>query len=206
MNKFIKKILAGGYRISQKAYEEYRQDKYRCMKNLKLASNVKISSDAIIPLGVGKIELGDNTWFCGTMNVFPHNQDCFIKIGKDCYIGDHSRLWVGIGITIGDRVLIAHNVNIFDTTTHPIDKKVRYEHENLVKATGMPIEKFDTIYESPVIIEDDVWIGCNCVILKGVTIGEGAIVSAGSVVTKDVPANTMVAGNPAKIVKVLSGN
>ena len=55
----------------------------------------------------------------------------------------------------------------------------------------------------PIVIKDDVWIGMNVIILKGVTIGEGAIVGAGSVVTKDVPAWTVVAGNPAKVVKHL---
>lgn len=106
-------------------------------------------------------------------------------------------------MVIGDRTLIAHNVNIFDTTTHPIDKCIRYEHECFVKTKGMPMNKYETIEESPVIIGEDVWIGCNCVIMKGVKIGNGSIIGAGSVVTKDIPAGVMAAGNPAKIIKKL---
>ncbi|MEH7581800.1 DapH/DapD/GlmU-related protein, partial [Priestia megaterium] len=58
----------------------------------------------------------------------------------------------------------------------------------------------------PVIIEDRVWIGARCIILPGVTIGKGATVGAGAVVTKDVPPYTVVAGNPAKVVKYKLGN
>ena len=65
-------------------------------------------------------------------------------------------------------------------------------------------KNWDVVNSKPIKICDDAWIGMNCIILKGVTIGEGAIVGAGSVVTKDVPAWTVVAGNPAKVVKTLS--
>lgn len=64
-------------------------------------------------------------------------------------------------------------------------------------------KNWDVVKSKPIKICDDAWIGMNCIILKGVTIGEGAIVGAGSVVTKDVPAWTVVAGNPAKVVKTL---
>ena len=149
------------------------------------------------------LKLG-RTWLYGSIMIFPHNKDCKVQIGKDCYIGDHTRIWCGKSVKIGNRVLIAHNVNIFDTTTHPINKKIRYEHELFVKEKGMPDIKYDTIEETPVEIGNDVWIGCNSIILKGVKIREGVIVAAGSVVTRDVPANVMVAGNPAKIIKKLS--
>ena len=59
----------------------------------------------------------------------------------------------------------------------------------------------NTPKSKPIIIQDDVWIGRRAIILKGVTIGEGAVVAAGSIVTKDVPPHTLVAGNPAKIIK-----
>ena len=62
---------------------------------------------------------------------------------------------------------------------------------------------WSVVNSNPIKICDDVWIGMNVIILKGVTVGEGAIVGAGSVVTKDVPAWTVVAGNPARVVKVL---
>ncbi|MFD0830617.1 acyltransferase [Mucilaginibacter boryungensis] len=65
-------------------------------------------------------------------------------------------------------------------------------------------KNWDVVKTKPIKICSDAWIGMNCIILKGVTIGEGAIVAAGSVVTKDVPAWTVVAGNPAKVVKTLT--
>lgn len=203
MNKLFRYLLVALDRIQKKACMEHNIDKCMRNPNLVLGRNVNILPTAVIPASSGKIELGDNTWFAGSINMFSHNRDCFVKIGSDCYIGDNSRLWVAKGLEIGDRVLIAHNVNIFDTTTHPIDKKIRYKHEIVVKTIGMPTEKFDTVEDAPVSIGDDVWIGCNAVIMKGVTIGEGAIIAASSVVTKDVPANTMVAGNPAKVLKTM---
>lgn len=203
MNKLITNVLAGLYRFSQTAYNEYLIEKYYTYPNLKVGKEVKFFPDAKIPYNVGKIEIGDRTWISGGITIFPHNPQCTVKIGNDCYIGERSRIWSGLGITIGDRVLIAHNVNIFDSTTHPISKTIRYEHELEVKYNGMPQVKYQTIEEAPVIIKDDVWIGCNCIILKGITIGAGSIISAGSVVIKDVPSNVMVAGNPAKVVRKL---
>jgi maltose O-acetyltransferase len=67
----------------------------------------------------------------------------------------------------------------------------------------MPTDQYPGIFENVVVIHDDVWIGCNSIILKGVEIGERAIVSAGSVVAKSVSPNVLVVGNPAKVVKNL---
>lgn len=202
MNKVIVFFLAKLYQLCDRAYSEYREQKIRNQNNIVLGDKVVISKEAKIS-GNGKVSLGNNTWMYGMINTFPHNNDCSVTIGSDCYIGDHTRIWVGKQVVIGDRVLIAHNVNIFDTTTHPIDKYIRYKHECEVKACGMPKKQYETIYESPIIIEDDVWIGCNAIVMRGVRVGTGAIISAGSVVTKDVPPNTMVAGNPAVVIKEL---
>ena len=202
MNTLIMFIFAGLYSMCDKAYSEYKEKKIRNQKNVALGEKVVVSPNSKISKN-GHVTLGDNTWMYGNINIFPHNKDCSVRIGSDCYIGDQTRIWAAKKVEIGNRVLIAHNVNIFDTTTHPIDKNLRYKHENIVKNNGMPNYRFDTIYEDSVIIEDDVWIGCNSVILRGLTIGNGAIISAGSIVTKDVPPNTMVAGNPAIVIKQL---
>ena len=108
-----------------------------------------------------------------------------IYIGDDCFINFNVSM-IDLGkIKIGNRVLIGPGTGIF-TAIHPIDPEIR--------ATG--IEKGVDI-----IIEDDVWIGGNATILPGITIGKGAIIGAGSVVTKDIPKMTIAAGNPAKVIR-----
>jgi len=93
-------------------------------------------------------------------------------------------------ITIGDNVAVGANTSILDTDFHPIDREERRDQP----AGGQT---------APVVIGHDVFVGMNCLILKGVTIGDGSVVGAGSVVTKDVPPGVIVAGNPARIVQEL---
>ena len=125
-----------------------------------------------------------------------------ISVGKRCYLGDNTRIWAAQSIEIGDDVMVAHNSNVFDNNTHPTDVDERMLDKSAILTSGGRGD-FPTLGSSPVKICDKAWIGCNCCIMKGVTIGEGAIVGAGSVVTKDVPAYTVVAGNPARVVKKL---
>src|SRR5690606_2523452 len=114
---------------------------------------------------------------------------------------ENSRIWSGGEIRIGDRVLIAHDVNIFDNDTHPINAHERHKHYLQIINHGHPKEI--NLNDSSVIIENDAWICAGAKILKGVTIGRGAIISAGSVVTKDVAPWNVVAGNPAKFIREL---
>ena len=93
-------------------------------------------------------------------------------------------------ITIGNRVTIGANAIIADTDFHPLDPQTRYQNP-LDGAT------------SPVVIEDDVFIGMQALVLKGVKIGMGSVVGAGSVVTSDIPAGVIAAGNPAKVIREL---
>jgi len=88
-------------------------------------------------------------------------------------------------VTIGDNVMAGPNVQIY-TATHPIDPDER----NSGKELGYPI-----------VIGDNVWLGGSAVICPGVTIGDNVVVAAGAVVTKDVPENVVVGGNPAKVIK-----
>lgn len=145
------------------------------------------------------IRVGANTHLKGELLTFAHGGE--ISIGEYCYVGEQSHIWSAARISIGDRVLISHNVNIFDSWTHPLKPMERHRHYREIITLGHPSQV--DLEEAPVRIGNDVWIGCLAVVLKGVTIGEGAIVGAGSVVSKDVPPFTIVAGNPARIVREL---
>lgn len=90
-------------------------------------------------------------------------------------------------IDIGDRVMVGANSTIIDTDFHPLDPA---ERRTNVRGGA----------SAPVVIEDDVFIGMSCIILKGVRIGRGAVIGAGSVVSRDVPARMIAAGNPARVV------
>lgn len=154
-------------------------------------SNTRKVRDAIL--------IGEHTHVLGELLIFAHDGN--ISIGDWSYIGKGTRIWSGKQIVIGNRVLIAHNVNIFDNLTHPIDAQARHAHYVEVVTKGFPSVTHVDLSEKQVIIGDDVWIGCQSIIMRGVSIGHGAIIAAGSVVTKDVPAYTMVAGNPARMIR-----
>lgn len=106
-----------------------------------------------------------------------------VTIGKGCFIQQCCTFFGRGGITIGNEVFIGPKVNLI-TINHDVNPENR-----------------SATYGRPIVIEDKVWIGINSTILPGVKIGYGAIVGAGSVVTKDVPAMTIVTGNPARIIK-----
>ncbi len=91
-------------------------------------------------------------------------------------------------ISIGDRVWVGANAIITDTDFHPLDPERRRSHPLAANT-------------APVTIEDDVFVGMNALILKGVTIGAGAVIAAGCVVVRDVPPRSVVAGNPARVVR-----
>lgn len=101
---------------------------------------------------------------------------------------------------------------VYDHNSHSLDYKER--EKDIIQqlqdyrngAIFIENKNWDVVETKPIKICSNAWIGMNCIILKGVTIGEGAIVGAGSVVTKDVPAWTVVGGNPATVIKELNGN
>jgi len=140
------------------------------------------------------IRVGANTHVRGELLLFGHGGR--ITVGDYCYIGEGARLWSAIDISVGDRTLIAHNVTIMDNLTHPLSATDRHEHFKAIVSTGHP--KSLDLGERAVVIEKDAWIGCHCVVLRGVTIGAGAIIAAGSVVTRSIPAGVIAAGNPAR--------
>ena len=112
-----------------------------------------------------------------------------IHIGDDCgFTG--TTLVAAERIVIGNRVQVGANSTIVDADFHPLTAAGR-------------AQDFLSGEHAPIVIEDDVFIGMQSLILKGVTIGRGSVVGAGSVVTRDVPAGVVVAGNPAAVVKAL---
>ena len=130
-----------------------------------------------------------------------------IKICKRTFINAGTNIISINEIEIGDDVTIGWNIYIYDHDSHSLDYRFRKDdierqREDFYANRNFIFSKdWSTVKSAPVKICNKVWIGFNAIILKGVTIGEGAIVAAGAVVTKDVPAWTVVAGNPATIVK-----
>lgn len=111
-----------------------------------------------------------------------------IEIGENFY-ANMDCIFLDVNkITFGDNVMVGPRVGFF-TAGHPTDVEVRIS---------------DLEFGLPIVVEDKVWIGGNATILPGVTIGENSIVAAGSVVTKDVPKNSIVGGNPARVIREIN--
>ncbi len=145
--------------------------------------------------GAGALTLGENVYlsgrscfyFMGGMGVKPE-----ILIGNETFIGNGCTLSSARRIRIGEKCLISAGVRIHDNDGHPLDPERRRRNESI---------RPDEAHE--VIIGNNVWIGAHAIILKGVVIGDNAVIATGSVVTQDVPSCAVAAGNPARVVKVL---
>lgn len=107
-----------------------------------------------------------------------------IEIGNNVSLAGFIHVWGGGGVKIGSRVMIGSHTAI-SSVTHDYSAETMY----------------GTVVTKPIVINDDVWIGTHAVILPGVTIGEGAVIAAGCVVTKDVPARAIVAGVPGRLLR-----
>jgi acetyltransferase-like isoleucine patch superfamily enzyme len=136
---------------------------------------------------------------------------CSFAIGKNgtCTVGDFTLLNGAIimaeeRIEIGSYCLISWNVGIADSDFHPLEPAQRLIDAHALAPYFKDRPPRPPLRTAPVIIADNVWIGMNATILKGVSIGENSVVAAGSVVSKSIPPNTVVAGNPAIKVKELS--
>jgi acetyltransferase-like isoleucine patch superfamily enzyme len=147
--------------------------------------------------GRGELIIGDNVRIDGKCSFFfaaRFSGQPTLIIGDNTGIGHACSLVIGKKIVIGRHCRIAGQVSIFDSPGHASDPAARM--------AGSPA-KDDEV--RPVVIEDNVWIGERAIITPGVTIGEGSIVAVGAVVIGDVPPNTMVAGNPARQFRKLTG-
>ena len=147
------------------------------------------------------LEAGDYAYIDGVISLLVAESRC--RIGHHSFLAANSHLWILGNMTIGDYVHIAPGVDVFDNDSHALDWKQRREDATNVFERKKPID-YTHVAQSAVVIEDDAWIGAKSTILKGVRIGRGAIVAAGSVVTKDVAPLTLVGGNPAREIRQLS--
>lgn len=129
---------------------------------------------------------------------FALGTEAVVRIGNHCYF-TNCTLLSEEELTFGDYVMIGWGATIADTDFHPIDPAERIRDAVACSPLGAGRER-PIIARRPVIVEDDVWIGPNATILKGVRIGAGAFIEAGAMVTRDVPAGARVLGNPAQLV------
>lgn len=180
------------------------------------------------------IIIGENTILLDNINFrFDANSKNKVSIGKNCMlncnfifesnkgeieIGD--RVFINSGTNIisrskikfGNDITVAWNCTFYDHNSHSLDwKERRNDIEQQIKdyknsGTFTLNKNWDTVTSRPITICDKVWIGFDCTILNGVTIGEGAVIGAKSVVREDVAPWTIVAGNPARVIKKLTQN
>lgn len=146
------------------------------------------------------ITIGEKSQIRGELLVFEQGGQ--IQVGDHCFIGAGTRIWSAKSISIGNRVLISHNVNIHDNISHPLDAKER--HQDFMHIFHRTTSPVPDLRAERIEIGDDAWLGFNVTILKGVRIGKGAVIGACSVITRDVPDYAVVVGKAdTEIVKYL---
>ncbi|MBD1916313.1 MULTISPECIES: acyltransferase [Cyanophyceae] len=142
------------------------------------------------------IKIGDDSLIEGFL--VTETDGSSITIGNNTYIGGSTILDCVVSISIGDDVLVSYGCVFADSDNHSTRYSIRRKD---LADWRQGKHDWTTTKSSPITVSNGAWIGTHAIILKGVTIGEGAIVGAGSVVTKDVPPWTIVAGNPARIIQ-----
>jgi acetyltransferase-like isoleucine patch superfamily enzyme len=129
---------------------------------------------------------------------FALGEEGRVQIGNYCYF-TNVVLLCELELTFGDYVVIGWNTTIADTDFHPVAPAERIADAIACSPLGKNLARPE-ILRKKVIVEDDVWIGPNATILKGVNIGAGAFIEAGTMVVRDIPSRARVAGNPAQII------
>lgn len=175
----------------------------RKLKNqgVQLAQKVTFYGAPIVVIESGaKISIGERSVLCSSSKytalgvnhpviLRTLSENSFISIGRDVGMSG-TTICAMAGVTIGDECLIGANVNIVDTDFHPIaSENRRYSSES------------GKVASSPILIGNNVFIGMNTLILKGVKIGNNSVIGAGSVVVNNIPADTIAVGSPAAPVK-----
>lgn len=179
-------------------------------KNLKRLGRLILPPDAnflasvcfapFVDPGTNVFEVGGGSLVRGLVT-FSRNGARFV-IGKNTSINGGTNISLAEGLEIGSNVLISYDCMIMDHNGHSLDPNIR--KKDLPDLLEERPKDWSSVKISPIRIEDYAWIGARSIILKGVTIGQGAIVAAGSVVSKNVSPYTVVAGNPAREVSRVS--
>jgi acetyltransferase-like isoleucine patch superfamily enzyme len=141
-----------------------------------------------VEIGAGTLVMHGSVLHVYNFRDLPH---AFIRIGRDSLIGEYNVIRGQGGVTIGDRVYTSPGTQII-AVNHVFNDPERPFVEQGITAEG-------------IVIEDDVWLGSNCVVTDGVRVGKGSVVAAGAVVTKDVPPHSVVGGVPAKVIRTIDG-
>ena len=184
-------------RVLHKLKEIYKKKRFEKFAEIDSSLKVYFCSGCFAERK-GLIKIGKNCDIAGTLYSMQEGK---ISVGNYTEIRENSFIGSVNNIQIGDCVIISNNVKIYDNNHHPTNPKIR---EKMCREGFFgDAWRWNYAENAPVIINDNVWIGERSTILKGVTIGRGAIVACNSVVTKDVPEYSIVAGNPAKVVKYL---
>ena len=169
------------------------------LKKVHYGLNLQVYNKVYLQIRNGEMYVGDNFTLTSGDCINPlcrNIRACiYITHGGTVNIGNNVGmsspcLWIKESLTIGNNVKIGGNCIIMDNDVHQIDHLVRRSNKGGVKS-------------SPIIIEDDAWLGANVLVLKGVTIGARSIIGAGSVVTKSIPADCIAAGNPCRVITYL---
>ncbi|HEV9036988.1 MAG TPA: acyltransferase [Puia sp.] len=169
---------------------------------LRTGNGCDLHSMQVILVGVTPgtlvIEMGNNCCVRGTIMVYRPTSK--VVLGDNVYIGPGSWIECSVGVTIGSNVLISMNCHIIDTNSHSLNSAHRLE-DTIEWQKGLSYKDWSKVQCAPVSIGDKCWVGLRSIILKGVSLGEGSIVAAGSVVTNAVQPYTIVGGNPASFIK-----
>ena len=163
----------------------------RCGRSLRVTHRAEL----LVHGPSAHVSIGANVIIDGTLECYERGR---LIIGDHVFVG-RSRIYAAHSVRVGSYVLVSDGVCVMDSDLHPIDFRRRRELAAKIETRSFP-DVYTEVAAAPVEIADDVWIGYGAAILKGVQLGRGAIVGAGSVVTSDVPPWTIVAGIPARPV------
>lgn len=167
----------------------------RYADNIRLGHGVYLDQGTYLHAMPGGIEIGEGTIVMHGAVLHVYNfrniPKAGIKVGRNSLIGEYTVIRGQGGVTIGDRVYTSPFTQII-AVNHVFDDPDRSFVDQGITAEG-------------IVIEDDVWLGAGAIITDGVCVGKGAVVAAGAVVTRDVPPHTVVAGVPARPIKIIDG-